>query len=58
MKSSTAMMADISELTDTPKTWTNCIAVNNNEDYRERGFAKNTPDWYVEAQSHMELCSG
>lgn len=40
MKSSTAMMADISELTDTPKTWTNCIAVNNNEDYRERGFAK------------------
>ena len=40
MKSSTAMMADISELTDTPKTWTNCIAVNNNEDYRTRGFAK------------------
>lgn len=40
MKSSTAMMADISELTDTPKTWTNCIAVNNNGDYRERGFAK------------------
>lgn len=40
MKSSTAMMADISELTDTPKTWINCIAVNNNEDYRERGFAK------------------
>lgn len=40
MKGSTAMMADISELTDTPKTWTNCIAVNNNEDYRERGFAK------------------
>lgn len=40
MKSSIAMMADISELTDTPKTWTNCIAVNNNEDYRERGFAK------------------
>ena len=32
MKSSTAMMADKSELTDTPKTWTNCIAVNNNED--------------------------
>lgn len=40
MKSSTAMMADISELTDTPKTWTNCIAVNNNGNYRERGFAK------------------
>lgn len=40
MKSSTAMMADISELTDTPKTWTNCIAVNNNGGYRERGFAK------------------
>ena len=40
MKSSTAMMADISELTNTPKTWTNCIAVNNNEDYRTRGFAK------------------
>ena len=40
MKIYTAMMADISELTDTPKTWTNCIAVNNNEDYRTRGFAK------------------
>lgn len=40
MKSSTAMMADISELTDIPKAWTNCIAVNNNEDYRKRGFAK------------------
>lgn len=42
MKSSTAMMADISELTDTPKTWTNCIAVNNNEDYRERGLPKHS----------------
>ena len=40
MKGSTAMMADISELTDTPQVWTSYIALNSNEDYTTRGNAK------------------